>query len=121
MNDSTLSYTENQAATAINTALTVADSDNTTLSSASKGEFSGGSSATNNMGTACGGGDCQPRTASLPPGRSAASEAYNHRCWHPVVFPTGRDRGERGMAATGRINLLPPFKDTIGLNKMQLE
>ena len=87
-----------------------------------QGEFSGGSSKTNNVGQACGGGDCQPRTMSSPGGANAAytNNAYNHRSWHPVVFPTGRDRGERGMQGTGNtgINLLPPFRATIGANTM---
>jgi hypothetical protein len=54
-----------------------------------------------NAGSACG-GDCAP-TASPPGGDS------NHRSWHPVVYPTGRDKAERGSSSWN--NLRAPFFD----------
>jgi hypothetical protein len=57
-----------------------------------------------NSGKACGpapGADCAP-TPSFP------GEANNHRSWHPVMWPTGRDRGERG-SSTSWNNLRAPY------------
>jgi hypothetical protein len=86
---------------------------NPATSGTDQGEFG-------NAGTACSGGDCVPRTMDSPGGRNFAytNIANNHRSWHPVVFPTGRDRGERKMGTTGSINLLPPFRQFIGSNTM---
>jgi hypothetical protein len=70
--------------------------------------------STNNMGNACSGGDCAPRAN----GGTSSDTTYNHRSWHPVVYPTGRDRKERNMASTGNINLLAPFAANIGVQTM---
>jgi hypothetical protein len=72
-----------------------------------------------NAGTACGGGDCAPN-GSYPSGltTNGSDQTYNHRSWHPVMWPTGRDRAERAMNATGVINLRPPFEANIGKQTM---
>lgn len=82
-----------------------------------QGEFA---NSTYNQGTACDGGDCAPRTNAYGAGN------YNHRSWHPVVFPTGRDKKERRMTNTAgttvtadaSINLRPPFVANIGVQTM---
>ena len=80
-----------------------------------QGEYANG---TLNMGTACSGGDCAP-AASYPNGVNAdTNNAYNHRSWHPVMWPTGRDRKERRMNDSGAINLLAPFAANIGIQTM---
>lgn len=64
-----------------------------------------------NSGSACGGGDCNP-VATGP------VQTNNHRSWHPVVYPTGRDRGERSLG-TGTVNFRAPWADNIGTQTMQ--
>ncbi len=90
---------------------------------------SGGDADTtgNRQGTACGGGDCVPfptgpgdsnTTGASHPDPTASD--INHRSWHPVVYPTGRDRAERGINATGtNVNFKAPFADNIGTQTMQ--
>lgn len=71
-----------------------------------------------NVGTKCGGGDCAP-VGSYPRGLNSGSGEINHRSWHPVVFPTGRDRAERAMGATDTINMRPPWDTNLGSQTMQ--
>jgi len=40
----------------------------------------------------------------------------NHRSWHPVVYPTGRDAGERGVSTF--TNIRAPFADNLGTQTM---
>lgn len=59
-------------------------------------------------------------------GRGSMAEPLltNHRSWHPVIFPTGRDWGERGMSRnTGdrtryRNSFLDPFASGLGEQTM---
>ncbi|MEH6471733.1 MAG: cytochrome c3 family protein, partial [Halopseudomonas sp.] len=86
------------------------DATNPPTSGTDQGEESSNGS---NEGTACGGGDCNP-TATGP------IQTNNHRSWHPVVFPTGRDRAERKLgASTSTINFKAPWADNIGTQTMQ--
>lgn len=55
---------------------------------------------------------------SLTPVPSYPGGTNNHRSWHPVVFPTGRNRAERRMAASGATNIRPPFDTNIGNQTM---
>lgn len=84
------------------------------LSGTDQGEYS---NDTNNKGTACAGGtgDCQPVGSTID---GTTTQTINHRSWHPVVFPTGRDRAERKMG-TGNTNIRPPFEANIGKQTMQ--
>lgn len=67
-----------------------------------------------NLGNACNGGDCEPNGSYPNTGTS-----YNHRSWHPVMWPTGRDRKERTMAAyPSAVNMLAPFNVNIGTQTM---
>ncbi|WP_207060668.1 cytochrome c3 family protein [Motiliproteus sp. SC1-56] len=94
---------------------------------------SGGNSA----GNLCGGGGCEPVASGpgntnandtsgfkdsrdIPPGSSPLFDPdINHRSWHPVVFPTGRDRARRGInSGTGPVNFRAPFADNIGAQTM---
>lgn len=49
---------------------------------------------------------------------SGSASTVNHRSWHPVVFPTGRNRAERRMGATGTINMRPPWDAKMGTQTM---
>jgi hypothetical protein len=71
-----------------------------------------------NAGTQCGGGDCAP-VGSYPRGLASGNGEINHRSWHPVVFPTGRDRRERAMGTTGTVNMRPPWDTNMGSQTMQ--
>ncbi|AKU10212.1 hypothetical protein AzCIB_0307 [Azoarcus sp. CIB] len=62
-----------------------------------------------NSGTACSGGDCDPNGTS-PIGGGATGN--NHRSWHPVIWPTGRDVAERTRSGTSMDNFRPPFNGT---------
>lgn len=53
--------------------------------------------------------DCDP-TPSLPGGTN------NHRSWHPVMYPTGRDKDERGSASFS--NIRAPFNSAVGTQTM---
>ena len=70
-------------------------------------------------GTACNGAPC------ITNGSNDGSPSFgvgkvNHRSWHPVLFPTGRDRAVRTMAAYPAVaNLRPPFDANIGRQTMQ--
>ncbi|WP_420474497.1 cytochrome c3 family protein [Noviherbaspirillum sp. ST9] len=69
---------------------------------------------TTNAGKACGdpagtGSDCAP-TPSPPGGTN------NHRSWHPVMYPTGRDKDERGSASWS--NIKAPFSTNVGRQTM---
>jgi ssDNA-binding Zn-finger/Zn-ribbon topoisomerase 1 len=59
---------------------------------------------TGNAGTACG-----PTTAPVDcaPTPSSPGGTNNHRSWHPVAWPTGRDRAERGNSSWS--NLRAPY------------
>ncbi|NMG00527.1 hypothetical protein GPA27_24410 [Aromatoleum toluolicum] len=59
-------------------------------------------------GTACG-GNCDPNGTS-PSGGGATGK--NHRSWHPVMWPTGRDVAARTRSGTSMDNFRPPFNDT---------
>ncbi|MEH6825679.1 MAG: cytochrome c3 family protein [Motiliproteus sp.] len=83
---------------------------------------------TTNVGTACiaavSGTGIEPTSSDCAPNGSftlgSGGTPYNHRSWHPVMFPTGRDRGERGMNATATdVNFKPPWADNIGTQTMQ--
>ena len=78
-----------------------------------QGEYKNG---TDNMGNACSGSDCEPNGSY--PNTGTTANRYNHRSWHPVMWPTGRDRKERKMSATGAINMLGPFIPNIGTQTM---
>ncbi|OWW20815.1 hypothetical protein AYR66_16410 [Noviherbaspirillum denitrificans] len=80
-----------------------------------QGEYANG---TSNKGTACNGSDCEPNGSYPNQGAASSATRYNHRSWHPVMWPTGRDRAERKMNATGAINLLGPFVANIGTQTM---
>ena len=69
-----------------------------------------------NAGNACGGGDCAPTGNSWE--TTTGGSTINHRSWHPVVFPTGRDGRERGSASFD--NIKAPFNTAakIGLQTM---
>lgn len=69
-----------------------------------------------NVGTACGGGDCASVGSTT---NGTTTESVNHRSWHPVMFPTGRDRAERKMSSTGNTNIRPPFDVNMGKQTMQ--
>jgi hypothetical protein len=64
---------------------------------------------TDNSGTACNNGNCTP-TPSAPGGTN------NHRSWHPVMWPTGRDKAERG--STSWSNIRAPFDVNVGTQTM---
>lgn len=74
-----------------------------------------------NIGNACiGGTDCAP-LGSYPRdaksgGAGPATGDVNHRSWHPVVFPTGRTKVERGSANFN--NIRPPFDTKVGTQTM---
>jgi len=42
--------------------------------------------------------------------------SVNHRSWHPVMYPTGRDESERG--SIGFANIRAPFADNMGTQTM---
>ncbi len=68
------------------------------------------------------GGDASltPNSANSPSGQtSPADQSNNHRSWHPVNYPTGRNRAERRMGATGAINMRAPWDDYLGTQTMQ--
>ena len=67
-----------------------------------------------NTGSACG-GDCDP-TGTSP--ISSGATGNNHRSWHPVVWPTGRDAAERTQNGTSLDNFRPPFNANIGTQTM---
>lgn len=48
---------------------------------------------------------------------SDTTNTYNHRSWHPVMYPTGRTRDERRMASTGG-NFRAPFGSNVGTQTM---
>ena len=77
------------------------------------------SSGTANKGTACGGGDCATvGSVNITPNPTPAYQTVNHRSWHPVMYPTGRDRTERAMGSTGTTNIRPPFEANMGKQTM---
>ncbi|NMF88439.1 cytochrome c3 family protein [Aromatoleum petrolei] len=68
-----------------------------------------------NSGTACGGGDCNPSGTS-PIGGGTGN---NHRSWHPVMWPTGRDAKERTRNSSGTFtNIRNPFSTGLGTQTM---
>lgn len=73
-----------------------------------------------NSGTSCSGGDCDPFPS--PPGDSGTPSGtdFNHRSWHPVIWPTGRDLAERAISPNANqiYNLRPPFRDNAGTQTM---
>ncbi len=62
-----------------------------------------------NLSLACNGLDCNPSP-------SGPTDDNNHRSWHPVMYPTGRDGAERGD--TGFDNIRAPFADNVGTQTM---
>ncbi|NMG44985.1 hypothetical protein GPA22_14755 [Aromatoleum toluvorans] len=69
-----------------------------------------------NAGTACGGFDCDPNGTSPVGGGTSGN---NHRSWHPVIWPTGRDVAERTRSGTSMDNFRPPFRDAnVGVQTM---
>ncbi len=76
-----------------------------------------------NIGSACVTGDCDPFPTgpgdSTTDGRIVADSNNNHRSWHPVVFPTGRDNAERTITNTTTNNFKAPWKDNLGTQTMQ--
>ncbi|NMG77047.1 cytochrome c3 family protein [Aromatoleum diolicum] len=68
-----------------------------------------------NAGTACSAGDCDPNGTS-PNGGGATGN--NHRSWHPVIWPTGRDAAERTQNGTTMDNFRPPFRANLGTQTM---
>ncbi|BAL22726.1 hypothetical protein AZKH_0380 [Azoarcus sp. KH32C] len=69
-----------------------------------------------NAGTACGGGDCVP-TGTAP--QSSGAGGNNHRSWHPVMWPTGRDVKERTRNSSGTFdNVRYPFLSGTGTQTM---
>jgi hypothetical protein len=85
------------------------------ISGTDQGEVGGSGS------TACGGAPCIPApsfngTSTIT---TIAKSTNNHRSWHPVMWPTGRDRAARSMDSTGAINLRAPFDTNIGKQTMQ--
>lgn len=66
------------------------------------------------------GGDAAYTPSGSPSGQtSPAVQTNNHRSWHPVTYPTGRNRAERRMGATGSVNMRPPWDDYLGTQTMQ--
>lgn len=75
-----------------------------------------------NVGAACGGtSDCVP-SGSVRYTGDTTNGTINHRSWHPVMYPTGRDNVERGMGArvagATNTNIRPPFHDNMGKQTM---
>ena len=71
-----------------------------------------------NTGSACGGSDCDPTPSEPGDNDADRNDDFNHRSWHPVMWPTGRDRAERAMHASEAINLLAPFASNVGTQTM---
>ena len=72
-----------------------------------QGEGTNGDGTNSLTSTVCVGGvDCVPAGTTWDTLTPLAS-TLNHRSWHPVVFPTGRNGIERGNAAFD--NIRPPF------------
>ena len=69
-----------------------------------------------NVSTICAGGDCAPASATWD--TSSGGNTINHRSWHPVVYPTGRNAAERGITTLN--NIRAPFNTAskIGLQTM---
>lgn len=77
------------------------------------------SSSGSNVGTACGGGDCAPvGSVNVTPNPTPVYQTTNHRSWHPVMYPTGRDRAERKMGSSGTTNIRAPFEANMGKQTM---
>lgn len=90
------------------------DGNGLAVSGTDQGEYSNDS---NNKGTACGGGDCQPVGSTT---NGTTTETINHRSWHPVMWPTGRDKTERRITASANnSNIRPPFEANMGKQTMQ--
>jgi predicted CXXCH cytochrome family protein len=53
---------------------------------------------------------------SYPRDINSGNGAINHRSWHPVVFPTGRTKAERGSASFD--NIKAPFNTFVGTQTM---
>ena len=70
-----------------------------------------------NVSTVCGGANCTPAGTSWDTNTPLAS-TLNHRSWHPVVFPTGRDGLERGSATFD--NIRPPFNVAARIGKQTM-
>jgi hypothetical protein len=68
-----------------------------------------------NAGTACG-GDCDPAGNSPQAGGATGN---NHRSWHPVMWPTGRDAKERTKSSSGTFdNIRNPYITNLGTQTM---
>ncbi len=72
---------------------------------------------TTNTSTVCSGGDCAP-SGSYPQDTNSGGGNFNHRSWHPVVFPTGRSGDERGSATFA--NIKAPFNTTSKIGKQTM-
>lgn len=65
------------------------------------------------------GGDAALTPSGSPSGQTQpADQTNNHRSWHPVTYPTGRNRAERRMGATGAINMRTPWDTNLGRQTM---
>jgi hypothetical protein len=72
-----------------------------------------------NVSTVCSGAvDCVPAGASWDTLTTNAG-TINHRSWHPVVFPTGRNGLERGNASFA--NIRPPFNTAAKIGKQTMQ
>ena len=69
------------------------------------------------QGEAGGDGTLTPIGSTWDSNTPSAS-TVNHRAWHPVIFPTGRNRSERRMSASGDINMQPPWAAKMGTQTM---
>jgi predicted CXXCH cytochrome family protein len=64
-----------------------------------------------------GGGIGEPKTLGVNGGAGSNYNAGNHRSWHPVINPTGRDIGRRGISAAKNPWQLP-FANAVGTQTM---
>ena len=92
------------------------DANGLAVTGTDQGEAANGS---DNIGAACNGADCAPvGSVNVTPNPTPVYQTTNHRSWHPVMYPTGRDRAERKMGSTGTTNIRPPFEANMGKQTM---